>query len=275
MSSVTAALPPGAVRTTYAGLAAVELDPAHTRGTVLLVPGLTGSKEDFFPCFGLLAAARLRVVAVDLPGQYESPGPDDPAAYAIDALGRDLLAVIEEVGAPVHLVGHSVGGLVARRAVLERPAAVSDFVLMCSGPDGLAGGRAEILRLMKPILRDGGTKAVAEAAAALAAADPERVDEPAEVRAFLHARHLANSPVGLEAMADAAMAEPDLVAELSRAGVPVLVLHGATDDAWPQPLQRAMAERLGAPYVVVPDAGHSPAAENPEGTAEALLAFWG
>ncbi|MCW2623087.1 MAG: Alpha/beta hydrolase, partial [Frankiales bacterium] len=226
MSIVTAALPAGALRTTYGGLAAVELDPAHARATALLVPGLTGSKEDFFPAFAALAAAGLRVVAVDLPGQYESAGPSEPAGYAVAALGRSLLAVIDDLGGPVHLVGHSVGGLVSRSAVLARPTAVLDLVLLCSGPSALGGGRAEILHLMKPLVQDGGTRAVAEAAAALAAADPQRAEEPAEVRAFLYARHLANNPVGLAAMADAALAEPDLVADLAATGTPVLVVHG-------------------------------------------------
>ncbi len=44
---------------------------------VLFVPGYTGTKEDFAPLLPLLAAAGLRAVAMDLPGQYETPGPDD------------------------------------------------------------------------------------------------------------------------------------------------------------------------------------------------------
>jgi pimeloyl-ACP methyl ester carboxylesterase len=35
-----------------------------------------------------------------------------------------------------------------------------------------------------------------------------------------------------------------------------------------------MAERLRAPYVVVPQAAHSPAVENPAATVAALTAFW-
>src|SRR3954469_19375886 len=43
--------------------------------TVLLVPGYTGSKEDFAPLLDGIAAAGLRAIAVDLPGQFESAGP--------------------------------------------------------------------------------------------------------------------------------------------------------------------------------------------------------
>lgn len=56
--------------------------------------------------------------------------------------------------------------------------------------------------------------------------------------------------------------------------MPVLVTHGDDDDAWPPSVQRKMARRLGAEYVVIPDAAHSPAVENPAATVRALLRFW-
>jgi pimeloyl-ACP methyl ester carboxylesterase len=54
----------------------------------------------------------------------------------------------------------------------------------------------------------------------------------------------------------------------------VLVLHGVDDDAWPPPVQRVMAQELGAATVVVDEAAHSPAVENPAATLQELLAFW-
>jgi pimeloyl-ACP methyl ester carboxylesterase len=272
MSGVDGTLAAGAVRTTYAGLAAVEVDPAHARGTVLLVAGLTGSKEDFSPLLPLLGAAGWRAVAIDLRGQYESPGPDDPDAYSVDALGRDVLDVVDQLGGPVHLVGHSFGGLVCRSAVIARPEAVLDLVLLCSGPGALGGDRAVILELMKPILAEGGTQAVAEAAAALSANFPP---EPAEVQDFRFRRHVANNAVGLLAMTQAALHEPDRVEELAKTGVRVLVAHGVDDDAWPGEVQAEVARRLSAAYEVIPDAAHSPAAENAPATAEVLQRFWG
>jgi pimeloyl-ACP methyl ester carboxylesterase len=69
---------------TFAGgagpLAALDTGTGATRGTALLVAGYTGSKEDFAPLLAPLADAGLRAVAIDQRGQYESPGPDDPAA---------------------------------------------------------------------------------------------------------------------------------------------------------------------------------------------------
>ena len=51
-------------------------------------------------------------------------------------------------------------------------------------------------------------------------------------------------------------------------------LLGEHDDVWPPALQAEMATRLGAAAAVLPDAGHSPAADLPEATAAQLLTFW-
>ena len=45
-----------------------------TGAPVLLVPGYTGSKEDFIAVLAPLAAAGHEVLAIDQRGQYESPG---------------------------------------------------------------------------------------------------------------------------------------------------------------------------------------------------------
>lgn len=278
MSHVSDVLPRGALRTSYdvpAGpLAAVALTPPDPRGTVVLVPGFSGSKEDFGPLLPDLAAGGWRVVALDQRGQYESLGPDDPAAYTVDTLAADLLIVLEQLAAPVHLVGHSFGGLVCRRAALRRPDLLASLTLMGSGPAGLTGPRVDVLTHLPEVLAAGGMAAVADASEALSDADPDGPDLPPEVRAFLRRRWLASSGAGLLGTAEALRTEPDRVDALRGTGLPLLVLHGQDDDAWAPALQAEMAERLGAAYEVVPGARHSPAVEQPEATAKALLAFW-
>lgn len=246
------------------------------RGTVLLVPGYTGSKEDFRLLLPPLAEAGHPVVALDQRGQFQSPGPDDLAAYTTAALGADLLAAIDALGGePMHVVGHSFGGLVARAALLSRPAAFGSLTLMGSGPAGLTGPRVEILSLLRPLLLQGGMPVVVAAMDAMNAQDARYLALDASLQGFLRDRMLAASPHALLGMADALTTEPDRVAELRASGVPLLVLHGAADDAWTPALQEQMATRLGAAYAVIPDAQHSPAVENPAATAKVLLDFYG
>lgn len=245
------------------------------RSTVLLVPGYSGSKEDFRLLLAPLTEAGHPVVAVDLRGQFQSPGAEKLTAYATDALGTDLLTVVDALdAAPLHLMGHSFGGLVARAALLARPEAFRSLALMGSGPAGLTGPRVEVLSLLRPLLASGGIPAVVEAMDALNAEDARFLALDAPVQTFLRDRMLAASPHALLGMADALTGEPDRVDDLRATGIPVLVLHGEADDAWTPALQAQMAQRLGAAYAVIPAAMHSPAVDNAEATAQVLLEFY-
>src|SRR3712207_1284264 len=258
-------------------LTALDTEGDGERGTVLLVAGFTGSKEDFAPLLRPLRTAGYRVVALDQRGQFESPGPDDPARYSVDALGEDLVAVARQLRADgagtLHLVGHSFGGLVSRAAVLADPAAFTSLTLLGPGPSRLVGARVELLEHLTPLLDAGGAPLVHETLEQLAMTDPKAQQVPEPTRAFLSRRFLANSPAGLRGMAEAMTHEPDRVAELAATGVPVLVAHGAADDAWTPAAQEDMAHRLGARHEVIPGAIHSPAIENPPRTVEVLLEF--
>jgi pimeloyl-ACP methyl ester carboxylesterase len=259
-------------------LTALDTGGEALRGTVLMVAGYTGSKEDFAPLLAPLAEAGYRVVALDQRGQYESPGPDDPSAYSVAELGLDVVAVAgvlrEESGEPLHLVGHSFGGLVSRAAVLADPAAFSSLTLLGSGPSELTGRRADLLDHLGPLLDAGGVRLVNETLEQVAMTDPKAQAVPAPTREFYSRRFLRNSEAGLRGMAAAMLSEPDRVADLAATGVPVLVAHGEADDAWLPHVQADMAERLGARREVINNSIHSPAVENPPRTLEVLLDFW-
>jgi pimeloyl-ACP methyl ester carboxylesterase len=242
---------------------------------VLLLPGFTGSKEDFGPIQDELAAAGFRAVAIDLLGQFESDpaDPDEPAGYSPVALGAVVRAVADRLGDGVHLLGHSFGGLVARAAVLAGGRFAS-LVLLDSGPAALSGARAERIELMRPLLPQLGVAGVYEASEALRAGEPGYVPDPPELAAFLRRRFVAGSAAGLLGMGAALLAEPDQTAELAAAGLPVRVVFGADDDAWPAAVQRRMAAQLSAGVDEIPHAAHSPAVENPAATARALIDFW-
>ena len=164
------------------------------RGTVLMVAGYTGSKEDFAPLLAPLADAGYRVVAIDQRGQYESPGPDDPAAYSVAELGADVLEVArvlkEETGDPLHLLGHSFGGLVTRAAVLAEPGLFTSFTLLGSGPAKLGGRRADLLDHLGPLLDAGGVQLVHETLEQVAMTDPKAQAVPAPTREFYTRRFL-------------------------------------------------------------------------------------
>ena len=241
---------------------------------VLLVPGYTGSKEDFAPLLPLLADAGFAATAIDLPGQFESPGPADPLDYTPDRLATVVLDVARRLGPQVELVGHSFGGLVARAAVLADPGAFATLTLMCSGPAALGNERAALIGAMAPLLAQSGLAAVYAATQAVYRAQPGYVEPPAATAAFLERRFLAGVPAMLAGMGQALTSEPDRVEELAAVAPRTLVLHGVDDDAWPPAVQAAMAQRLGAALVVIENAAHSPAVENPEPTAAALIRFW-
>src|SRR4051794_21219483 len=223
---VPLAIPPGDLRQlaehdasprTFAGgtgpLAALDTGASSGPGTVLMIAGYTGSKEDFAPLLAPLAGAGMRAVAIDQRGQYESPGPDDPARYTVDELAADLLAVArllrQENGDPLHLVGHSFGGLVARAAVLADPSAVTSLTLLGSGPSRLTGRRAQLLEHLAPLLEAGGVELVHQTMEQLAMTDPRAQAVPAPTREFLSRRFLRNSAAGVPGMADALLGEPD------------------------------------------------------------------
>jgi pimeloyl-ACP methyl ester carboxylesterase len=269
-------LPAGVSRTTVpaasgelAALAATPPD-APRLPPVLLVPGYTGSKEDFLHLLPLLAAAGHPTTAIDLRGQYESGGPDDAAAYTLTALGRDVASLAER---PTHLVGHSFGGLVCREAVLAGTRARS-LTLLSSGPAALTGKRADLVELMRPLLADGGVPAVWEASQAVSAPDAGSPDVAQEVADFLQRRFLASPAGAYLGLGQALVSAPDRVDELRDRGVPTFVLYGSEDDAWAPATQAGMADRLGARRLEIPGAGHSPAVDEPEETADALLDFW-
>lgn len=262
------------VETPRGGFRALEAgDPGAP--TAVLIPGFTGSKEDFIAVLAPLVAAGYHVVSYDQRGQYETPGPAAAEGWTMEAFAADALAVTAAVsGAPVHLLGHSFGGLVARAAVLAEPAAFASLVLLGSGPAALPAGQAGPLEAFAVACDQLDLPTVWELKRAF---DVESGWEPPEDPAteeFLKRRFLANDRGCLAAIARILGTEPDRTEELAKVAPRTLVAFGANDDAWSPELQSETASRLGVSPVSFPEAAHSPAAESPGDTAQALAAFW-
>ena len=277
-------------RGSFAALEAMPGSGVCERQPAVLVPGFTGSKEDFLAILHQLGAAGRRVLAIDLRGQYQTPGPDDPDAYAIRELGADVAAIVDamavraggagdgELGT-VHVVGHSFGGLVVREALLGGGRHVGSVTFMSSGPAQLTGPAAdELIALLgyldgesPEVMRNTIEKIWDSGLAPQAVAAGVAPD----IVAFLRDRMLATSPVGLQVMARYLLQAPDRTSELAgQLHVPVLVLYGEDDDKWEPAAQEEMAGRVGAERVCIPGAAHSPAVDAPETTASALNRFW-
>lgn len=260
-----------------AELAALRAQPAEPVGaTAVLLPGYTASKESFAPLLDPLCSAGLSVLALDLPGQYESPGPGHEQDYYPDPLGRTVAALVTDLAAggdQVLLMGHSYGGLVARSAVLAG-APVTGLTLLSSGPGALPQGeRRALIDATEPVMRAEGIETVQRLLEAR-----DGVAEPPELAALLRARFLRSSAAGLLGMATGLRTEPDRVTELAgvlrTSAIPCLVVFGEADDAWPVTVQRDMAARLGATVAMIPGAAHSPSIENPQALLDALLPTW-
>lgn len=279
--------PPGArayaLRTARGEFAVVDASAgAEPKGTVLLLPGFTGSKEDFISMHEPLAARGYRTVAIDGRGQFESPGPrDDESAYAQSELAQDVLAQAAAVSTPVHLVGHSLGGQIARAAVLLDHTPFVSLTLISSGPAEISEAQQQRAKLLRDALA---VMSMAEVWEAIQAMDDpqaggdldsvDAVDAGLDDREDLRRRWMGNSPAQLVATGRQLCTEPDRVAELAAVPLPFHVLSGAEDGTWAIPLLDDMAVRLRAHRTVIDGAEHSPNTDRPLETARALADFW-
>lgn len=277
----TLVLPEGVQTTTietdrgeFAALSAVP-EIGTPLGTVLLVPGWTGSKEDFTPLVAELAGYGWRAFAVDQRGQYQTPGPDDPAAYGLDELGKDVVAMSKELGGYSQLVGHSLGGLVAQAAVIADPSVFSTVTLLCSGPRGFtAEDTRNQLELLAFGLENLPIEQVYELKLQHDSSQPDWVEPAADVKDFLRTRFVANNPTGLAQFSRRLVDAEDRIDKVERSGVRMQVVYGDADDGWTPALQDDMALRLGVRAQVVADAGHSPAIDQPAATTRLLVQFF-
>ncbi|MEC3918958.1 alpha/beta fold hydrolase [Nocardia sp. CDC160] len=259
-------------------LAGWQIEPpadAPPRGTVLLVPGFTGSKEDFEGVLPPLAAAGYRALAYDQRGQWQSEGPDDVSGYTMADFVGDLQGVVDQISPdePIHLVGHSFGGYVSRVAVTERPKRFRSFTLLASGPSSVEDINFPPPQLVAQMVEAGGQELIwQQMSAAMFDAGqtlpPERME-------FLHKRILQTKKANILGILNC-MTEPPLKdpAALRDSGVPLLVAYGDTNDLWAPEVHERFAKQLNAKTVVFPGSGHVPNEDVPEQLSAALVNFW-
>ncbi len=246
------------------------------RGNVILVPGFTGSKEDFGELLPLLADTGWQAATYDQRGQFETPAAGSDGDLSLAGLAADLVAVTGALfgrDERTHLVGHSFGGLVATTAVVESPELWASLTLMCSGPGGFDGPKGQEALDGATLIETQGLEAAYESRSRRAIDRGQQLPA-AEIEQFLRTRFMANSQASLAAMARLLATAPDRTTELASSGVKVAVLRGADDDAWPHAVQDELAAALGTSVVVIRQSAHSPAVEAPEETRDALARIW-
>jgi len=261
--------------------ARLAVDEAGAGGRpLLLVHGFTGARVDFADHLESLADAGWWVVAPDLRGHGESWQPADEAAYSFAHFATDLWALVDALGwARLVLLGHSMGGMIAQVAALQRPDALDGLVLMDTthGPLDLDRALAE---LGAQIVRDGGMPAVKAVLDAMG--DDAPLTTPAHERLLAErpgyrelgdTKFLGSSPHMYASMLGQLLDQDDRLDELARLEVPTLVLVGEQDEPFLAASEAMAAAVPGARLGVIPDAGHSPQFENPDAWRKAMLDF--
>ncbi|MBT2443276.1 alpha/beta hydrolase [Streptomyces sp. ISL-36] len=263
--------------TARGGFAVLDTAPeGEARGTVLLLPGYTGSKEDFLALLGPLSHAGYRAVAVDGRGQHETFGPRHRTAYSRRALALDVIAQADALDdGPVHLLGHSFGGLVARSAAWLAPEAFRSLTLLSSGPGRVARPQRIRVRMLRGALALLPKERVWRATRWLDSRGEEPgVTDPPEIVSFLRRRWMLTRIVQLSAAGRLLRRERDGTDQLAQLTVPLHIAYGDGEMVWPVAGLAAVALRTGAHHTVVVGAGHSPNVSHPQELADRLTAFW-
>jgi magnesium chelatase accessory protein len=245
---------------------------------ILLIHGLGGAATNWAGLAPLLARRR-RVLIPDLPGHgLSTPLPAVPnLAVFADRVG---LVAEQEGMLPSCVVGHSLGGVVALRLALRRPAAVAALVLAAAAGISSTTRRAKyglrILRLIGPRRfvapishRVAGSAWLRYAVfGRWGAADPLALPGEA-VDGFLEGTRLTSD----SAAAARAVVVDDVRQELEKLACPTLVLWGARDTQLPVADGLEFARRLRAPLRTIADCGHLLIGERPDVCAEAIEVF--
>jgi pimeloyl-ACP methyl ester carboxylesterase len=265
------------VRITVDDGVALEVVEQGTGPLLVLVHGFGGAKEDFADHLDVLARTH-RVVTFDHRGHGESDKPDRAADYSIDRLAADTLAVADALGAGTfRLLGHSLGGMVARRVVLAAPERIEALVLMDTSPGPIPGMDGELMEAAAQLALDAGMdvlKQVMDDASPLGTPAYERLlaDRPG-YREFQDRKWESLAAMMWATLVREIRDQPDQLADLGAIVAPTLVIVGALDAPFLGPSDAMAATIPGAQLAVVPDAGHSPQFENPDVWLAALEGF--
>jgi 3-oxoadipate enol-lactonase len=237
---------------------------------LVLLHGLGSSADDWFlqlPAF----APHYLCVAVDLRGHGLSDKPE--GRYSMELFASDVAELLRELDlAPAHILGLSLGGMVAQQVAIACPEVSRSLVLINTMPGlwppsrGIV--RVGVRRLPRPWRRPD----MAQVAARIAA---DLFPGPVSgfVRAQAEARMAANDPAAYR-RATLAVARFWPGSALKRIACPTLIIAGEADRVIPAAYQARLRKALPhARFVAVPAAGHACNIDRPDVVNAAVLEF--
>ena len=223
---------------------------------LLMIMGLSGVKEDWQDLPEALAADR-PVAVFDNRGMGESDVPDGP--YTMDQLAGDAETILDALGWPqAHVMGISMGGMIAQTLALRAPERIDRLVLGCTSDSGRfapAPDRA-VMNAMMPA--PGATPQEAAVRALAVNYTPDWIEQDRDRFQALvdQATRYRRRAKGMLAQAQA-IGRFHAAETLARLTVPTLVIHGTADQLIPFPNGERLSGRLSdARLEALPDCGH-------------------
>ncbi len=199
----------------------------------------------------------------------------------IEAMAGDALALLDALGwERAHVVGHSMGGLIAEQLALDAPERVKSLALLCT-PEWGGQGAWPGLRVIWIGLRNRVGAREARRRAFLELILPKSALETTDLDAFAlqmqpyFGRDLAENPPILMQQVGA-MRRHDVRSKLARlSSIPTVVVSADEDQIAPPTAGRATAERIvNARHVELPDSGHGVTIHRAEMVNRLLAAHW-
>ena len=253
---------------------------ARGRGLdVVLVHGALGDYRQWEP-IGSTLSRDYRVIAVSRRFHWPNSCPAGGVDYTFEAQSADLDALLQSLGRPAHLVGHSYGAGVSLLTALNHPELVRSLTLVeppfgsvvpPSAPEFASelASRKSMVAAVQASARAGAVERAAEVF----------IDWVQEGRGGFHRLPLTIQE-GLRANAatigptSAAPAPLVTCAQLRTLRLPVLILRGEQTRPWYRLIAEATAGCIpGAETAVIPAAGHMAIVENPSDTAGLVAGF--
>lgn len=234
---------------------------------VLIVHGLYGSGRNW----GVIAkrlSNELRVITVDLRNHGHSDWTD---TYSYPDMAQDLAELIQHIGAPCHVVGHSMGGKASMVLALENPDLVSRLIVADIAPVAYGHSQMQFIEAMRQVdLSTVSRRSDAETQLADLGVEPALQSFFTQSLDLTKKRWRLNLDVLAEEM-DKILGFPDLSGAFDGR---TLFLSGADSDyVTPEHRPRIKSLFPKARFAKLPDAGHWLHADKPREFEAAVRAF--